>query len=146
MLYSASNLLFFYIYASISTPVLVCPKVMDGITGIEDRLQDEVSDTIMKMTEALSALVCSDLLLWCFWSEDLRYSLFKGNIGFHLPICRLESSLHIQQSSAERSAAMVFHSCWQVIPSTNLFLRARQAWKSGCWQVTKLHLGSRSIR
>lgn len=26
--------------------------VMDGITGIEDRLQDEVSDTIMKMTEA----------------------------------------------------------------------------------------------
>ena len=27
-------------------------KVMNGITGIEDRLQDEVSDTIMKMTEA----------------------------------------------------------------------------------------------
>ena len=25
---------------------------MNGITGIEDRLQDEVSDTIMKMTEA----------------------------------------------------------------------------------------------
>ena len=30
----------------------VSTEVMNGITGIEDRLQDEVSDTIMKMTEA----------------------------------------------------------------------------------------------
>ena len=41
---------------------------MNGITGIEDRLQDEVSDTIMKMTEAVfcsSFLVLELLFIFC---------------------------------------------------------------------------------
>ena len=94
------------------------PKVMDGITGIEDRLQDEVSDTIMKMTEALgsvgsppgpsgpyvfgqmSSSTCFDAFghrkIWKHWVQFAN--LF-------------ESSLHIQKRQKHRSAAMVFHSC-----------------------------------
>ena len=77
---------------------------MDGITGIEDRLQDEVSDTIMKMTEAFVPVMVRMLAVRLSGSkEDLRrYSFFKGDIGFKLPVCRLESSLHISSQEAQR--------------------------------------------